>query len=86
VEFSQVVEPVYHSPLECPRGNGKGNEAINEQNTRQEAETSTSHEVSAPELPLNQSSLSILSKISSEVEIIGEGFGEGQHTLKRWST
>ena len=29
-EFSQAAKPVYHSPLENPRGNGQGDEAINE--------------------------------------------------------
>lgn len=29
-EFSQASEPVYHSPLENRRGNGQGDEAINE--------------------------------------------------------
>ena len=33
-EFSQAAEPVYHFPLENPRGNGQGDEAINEQSTR----------------------------------------------------
>ena len=33
-EFSQAAEPIYHSPLENPRGNGQGDEAINEQSTR----------------------------------------------------
>ena len=67
-EFSQVAEPVYHSPLENPRGNGIGDKAINEQSTRQGAETSASREVSAVELP----------RVSLEVEILGEGFVEGR--------
>ena len=33
-EFSQEAEPVYHSPFENPRGNGQGDEAINEQSMR----------------------------------------------------
>ena len=33
-EFSQVAELVYHSPLENPRGNGQGDEAINEHSMR----------------------------------------------------
>ena len=50
-EFSQAAELVYHSPLENPRGNGQGDEAINEQSMRKGVETSTSHEVSTPEFP-----------------------------------
>ena len=65
-EFSQAAEPVYHSPLENPRGNGQGDEAINEQSMRQGAETSASREVSTPKLPW----------VSPEVEILGEGFAE----------
>jgi len=33
-EFSQVTKPGYHSPLESPRGNSPGDEAINEQSMR----------------------------------------------------
>lgn len=72
-EFSQVAEPVYHSPLEKPRRDGQGDEAINKQSTRQGAETSISCEVLAPELP----------QVSLEVEILGEGFVEGSIARKR---
>jgi hypothetical protein len=61
-EFSQAADPVYHSPLNNPRGNGQGDEAINKQSTRQGAETFASHEVSPPKLP----------QVSPEVEILGE--------------
>ena len=67
-EFSQAAKLVYHSPLENPRGNGQGDEAINEQSMRQGVETSASCEVLAPELLW----------VSPEVEIIGEGFVGGR--------
>ena len=67
-EFSQATEPVYHSPLENPRGNCQGDEAINEQSTRQGAKTSALREVSAPKFPW----------VSPKVEILGEGFAEGR--------
>ena len=67
-KFSQAKELVYHSPLENPRGNGQGDEVINEQSTRQGAETFASHEVPVPELP----------RVSPEVEILGEGFVKGR--------
>ena len=67
-EFSQEAELVYHSRFENPRGNGQGDEAIKKQSTRQGAKTSTSREVSSPELPW----------VSPEVEILREGFVEGR--------
>lgn len=67
-EFSQEAELVYHSPLENPRGNGQGDEAINEQSTRKGVETSASREVSAHELP----------RVSPKIEILVEGFVEGR--------
>lgn len=52
---------------------------------KQDVETSTLHEVSAPELPLNQSTSSIPSKVSPKVEILEEGFVGGKHACKRQS-
>lgn len=72
-EFSQATDPVYPSPLENPRGNGQGDEAINEQSMRQGVETSASRELLAPKLP----------RVSLEIEILGEGFGEGKIARKR---
>lgn len=68
-EFSQEVEPTYHSPLESPTSNGQGDEDINEQSMRQDAETFALHEVLALELP----------QVSLEVEILEEGFAEVTH-------
>lgn len=74
-EFSQATEPVYHSPRENLRGNGQGDEAINEQSMRQGAETSSSREILALELP----------RVLPEVEILGEGFAKGRIARKRRS-
>ena len=52
---------------------------------KQDAKTSSSHEVSAPEFPFNQSASSIPSKILPEVEILEEGFARGKHAPKRRS-
>lgn len=52
---------------------------------KQDAKTSTPHEVSTLNFPLNQITSSIPSKVSPEVEILEEGFSGGQHEQKTQS-